>query len=292
MNDDKRIAVIGLGLMGTAITERLLEHGYSVSIWSRSTDEGEPLTKLGAVWSENPLAECDRVILSLYSSDVVADVIKVMSDDLTKQQIIVDTTTGLPDDAIALAGHLAQFGVKYLDAPISGSSEQTRRGEATVMVGGDRSDYDGCADLWPILGSKVFHVGTIGNASKMKLISNLVLGLNRASLAEGLSYAQAIGIQPDAALEVLKGSAAYSKAMDVKGRKMIDQEFSAQARLSQHAKDVRLILQTARQVGLRLPLSQCHITLLEQVEAAGFGDLDNSAIIKAYQAMAEAQDKT
>lgn len=114
----------------------------------------------------------------------------------------------------------------------------------------------------------------------MKLVSNLVLGLNRAALAEALVFAQGIGIKPAAALDVLRGSMAYSRVMDVKGQKMLNEDFAVQARLSQHLKDVRLILDN----GVQLPLSEVHCRLLEQAEAMGWGELDNSAIIKVIQA--------
>jgi 3-hydroxyisobutyrate dehydrogenase-like beta-hydroxyacid dehydrogenase len=113
----------------------------------------------------------------------------------------------------------------------------------------------------------------------MKLVSNLVLGLNRAALAEALVYALGIGVDPASALEVLRGSMAYSRVMDVKGQKMLDEDFTVQARLSQHLKDVRLILAS----GVTLPLSETHCQLLEQAEAMGLGEVDNSAIIKAIQ---------
>lgn len=283
MSVDKQVGVIGLGLMGTVIAERLLEQGYAVSVWNRSLEKAERLIALGAVWSDNPLTENRRVIVSLYSSDVVAEVIERLSAGLQAGQFIIDTTTGEPADAVTLSQRLANRGVNYLDAPISGSSEQTRRGEATVMVGGDRPHFDACADLWPVLGGRVFHVGSCGSAAKMKLVTNLVLGINRAALAEGLSYADAIGIRSATALEVLQGSAAYSKTMDTKGRKMIDRDFAVQAKLSQHLKDVRLILDSAGKAGLPLPLSQTHARLLEQAESAGLGELDNSAIIDLYR---------
>ena len=283
MSVDKNVGVIGLGLMGTAITERLLEHGYAVSVWNRTPEKAQSLLARGAVWSDNPLTNCRRVIVSLYTSEIAADVLNRMLPGLRDGQMIIDTTTGEPADAVAMADHLALRGVKYLDAPISGSSEQTRRGEATVMVGGESSDFDASADLWPILGGKVFHVGPCGSAAKVKLVTNLVLGLNRAALAEGLVFAETIGIRPAAALEVLQGSAAYSKAMDIKGRKMIEQDFQVQARLSQHYKDVRLMLDAATTAGLELPLTQAHAKLLARAEAAGLGQLDNCAIINVYR---------
>ena len=277
------IGVIGLGLMGTAITERLLAHGYPVSVWNRSRDKAKPLIERGAVWSTNPILDCERVIISLYSSDVVADVIEQLKTGLRTSQILIDTTTGKPDDCIAMGKRLAAAGVHYLDAPISGSSEQTRRGEAMVMAGGDRLTFDACADIWPVLGTTVYYTGESGTASRMKLVSNLVLGLNRVALAEGLSYAQAIGVDPDLALEVLRDSAAYSRVMDIKGKKMLTSDYSVQAKLSQHLKDVRIILSSATDVGLELPMSQAHRALLVRAESEGCGELDNSSIIRVYR---------
>lgn len=285
--EKKRIGIIGLGLMGTAITERLLEHGFHCFVWNRTRPKAEPLLALGARWSDNPLADCDRVIISLYTSDIVESVLKELLNDLRATQLIekvsgtilIDTTTGVPEQSAAMCAHLATLGVQYLDAPVSGSSEQTRRGEATVMVGGDRNAFEACNDLWPVLGANIYHLGASGSAAKMKLVSNLALGLNRAALAEALVFARGIGVDPASALEVLRGSMAYSRVMDVKGQKMLTENFTVQARLSQHLKDVRLILAS----GVTLPLSETHCQLLEQAEAMGLGDEDNSAIIKAIQ---------
>ncbi|HVJ85378.1 MAG TPA: NAD(P)-dependent oxidoreductase [Caulifigura sp.] len=277
------VGVVGLGLMGAAITERLLEHGYPVQIWNRTAGKARPLVERGAIWSDHPAATCDRVIISLYSSDVVAEVLHSMAADLRPGQVLVDTTTGMPEQTISMGIRLLERGVRYLDAPISGSSEQTRRGEAVVMVGGEQAAFDDCGDLWPVLGKKAFHTGPCGSAAKMKLVTNLVLGLNRAVLAEGLAFAGMIGVTESSALEVLRESPAYSRAIDVKGRKMIERDYSVQARLAQHLKDVNLMLESARSVGRALPLSQAHRELLEQAVATGLGELDNSAIVEVLR---------
>ena len=281
--DQQGIGVIGLGLMGTALTERLLEHGYRVVVWNRSRDKAAPLLAQGAEWSDNPLTSCVRVIISLYTTEVVEEVLGQMDSGLHADQILLDTTTGDPVRTAALGARLVARGVHYLDAPISGSSAQTRRGEATVLVGGDRATFEACADLWRVMGAKTIHVGSCSSAAKMKLITNLVLGLNRAALAEGLAFAEAIGVAPAAALEVMAGSMAYSRAMDAKGRKMIERDFTVQARLSQHLKDVRMMLQAAGEAGMPLPLADTYRRLLEQAEAAGLGELDNSAIIEVLR---------
>lgn len=264
--------------MGTALTERFLEQGFDTVVWNRTRDKADPLLARGARWADNPIAVCRRTIVSLYTSEVVSEVLQRMSDGLVPGRILVDTTTGSPQETAALGRRMTARGVQYLDAPISGSSAQTRRGESTVIVGGDLATFQACSDLWPVLGGRVFHVGSCGSAARMKLISNLVLGLNRAVLAEGLAFAEAIGVPPAAALEVLRGSNAYSRAMDVKGRKLVERDYTVEARLSQHLKDVRLMLEAAGTAGLALPLTETHRALLERAEAAGLGELDNSAI--------------
>jgi 3-hydroxyisobutyrate dehydrogenase-like beta-hydroxyacid dehydrogenase len=277
------VGVIGLGLMGTAITQRLLEHGLRPLVWNRTRERALPLLESGAAWSDCPLADCQRVIVSLFSSDVVSDVLTPWLDRITADTIIIDTTTGSPADSRRLAKQVAARGGRYLDAPISGSSEQTSRGEATVMAGGDREAFDACGDLWPQLARRWFYVGPSGSAAEMKLVSNLVLGLNRAAVAEGLLLAEACGLDLGTTLQILRESPACSRQMESKGPKMVAGDFTPQARLSQHLKDVRLMLDEACRRAVQLPLTERHRGLLEQAEQLGYGDQDNSAVFQALR---------
>lgn len=282
--EQRRIGIIGLGLMGTALTERLLEAGYEVVVFNRTRERATRLLAQGARWSDNPLTECDRVLISLFNSDTVEEVLNQLGSVLRPGQVLIDTTTGSPEQTELLGQALAARGVIYLDAPISGSSEQTRRGDVTIIVGGEPASFEACRDLFEHCGRTTIYAGRCGSGSRMKLVTNLVLGLNRAALAEGLVFAEALGIDPSAALQVLSNSIAYSRTMDTKGQKMIEGDFRVQARLAQHAKDVRLILEAATRAGQALPLSETHLTLLNKAEQAGFGDADNSAVIQAYRA--------
>jgi 3-hydroxyisobutyrate dehydrogenase-like beta-hydroxyacid dehydrogenase len=277
------IGVVGTGLFGTAIAQRLLADGFQVTVYNRTREKANPLLERGAKWSDNPLKECQRVIFSLFTAEQVAEVIEQMHGGLEPGQIVLDTSTSDPQHTVALGSQLARQGVEYLEAPFSGSSEQTRNREATALVAGEQSAFDACDDLWECLAAKTFYVGSWGNAAKMKLVTNLVLGLNRAVLAEGLVFAEATGLSRDDALQVLLNSPAYSRTMDAKGPKMVQGEFTPQARLSQHIKDVRLMLEEAARGGASLPISAVHLKLLEQAEAAGLGELDNSAIIRVIE---------
>lgn len=280
-NASKRcIGVVGLGLLGTALAERLLGAGFDAVVWNRTREKAEPLVARGARWSDNPLAECDRAVICLYTTEIVEEVLRQMEAGLRRGQVLIDTTTGDPEQTAALGRRLAERGVAYLETPIAASSEQTRQGQAMAIVAGPQAAFDQCRDVFDAIAAKTFHVAeSWGGAAKVKLVNNLVLGLNRVALAEGLAFARAIGLDAGRTLDVLKEGNAYSVVMDTKGRKMVEGDFSLQAKLSQHAKDVRIILDEAARGGVRLPLSQLHLQLLEQAEQAGLGELDNSAII-------------
>jgi len=282
----KRAGIIGTGLLGSAIAEQLRAAGYSVTGYDIRPE------RIGGLRAAGVEAACcaaavalasSRVILSLPTSAIAASVLEEIAGKLAPGSIVIDTTTGEPDDAIAFERKLLERGVKYMDATVGGSSAQVRSREAIFMCGGERSAYDDCADLFAACCQKAFYVGPAGSGARMKLVLNLVLGLNRAALAEGLEFARACGIDAALALEILKAGPAYSRAMDTKGQRMLNEDFEPEARLSQHLKDVRLILASGKKFGARLPLSQVHEQLLERAEAAGFGAADNSAIIKSFQ---------
>ncbi len=284
-----KIGLVGLGLVGTAMAERLLAEQFDVVGFDIDSTKCEHLEQLGGkvVNSPTEVAEqADRVVLSLPNTEVVLEVIEGPGGILeakTLPRYIIDTTTGDPEETAALAKRLAKQGIYFLDAPFSGSSRQVRDKEIVFIVGGDKTAFEECKDIFDALGEKVFYVGESGNGSKTKLASNLVLGLNRLALAEGLVFASKLGLDPRAFLELLKVTPAYSSAMDIKGKKMLDGDFTAQARLRQHHKDVSIILKYAEKLGKKLPLSRVHLDVLKKAIEAGDGDLDNSAVIREIE---------
>ena len=281
------VGLIGLGLMGTALAARLRAAGWNVLGFDLQPAGGEYLRELGgevAADAGDVLSACDLVLISVTDHHAVQSLFDMHSATLRPGQTIVDTTTGSPESAVRMAGQLAGRDVVYLDATISGSSAQLRAGDVLWMVGGDRKAFDHCAEIWRCLARETVYTGPTGSGSKMKLVTNLVLGLNRAALAEGLVLGQSLGLDAVQTLAVLRASAAYSRTMDSKGEKMIHADFAPVARLSQHLKDVRLMLAEAAAAGATLPFSQTHVTLLEAAEAQGLGSLDNSAIYKVIAA--------
>ena len=193
------------------------------------------------------------------------------------------STLQRPAGSISISETLRARGVSYVEATVAGSSAQMRSGDACLFIGGEDQAVQRIQDLLGAIASKRFHLGPVGSASRFKLVHNLVLGLNRAVLAEGLSFAKALGFEPAHALEILQETPAGSMVMESKGKKMVSGDHEPQARLSQHLKDVRLIVAAAQRKGLQIPLSRAHQRLLERAESLGFGDADNSAVIEAYR---------
>ncbi len=259
--------IIGMGLMGSALM-RMTEAARGWDI-----DAGRCVN---AATANEVFEHSDVVFLCLPNSKIAREVLNAAS--LKPGLILIDTTTGDPTEMAALGAELAAKGVHYLDATISGSSAQLLQRDVLLMVGGDSAVFERCRKLFAKFARDAVHVGPCGNGAKMKLVTNLVLGLNRAALAEGLAFAQQLALEWPQTLDVMRRSMAYSRIMDTKGEKMITQDFTPQAKLSQHLKDVRLMLATS---SIPLPLSETHRQLLEKAEALGFGDADNSAVIKA-----------
>jgi 3-hydroxyisobutyrate dehydrogenase-like beta-hydroxyacid dehydrogenase len=282
----KNIGLIGLGLVGTAIAESLLAQEFDVIGFDTDAERCQQLQKSSGVPVSSPAevaARVERVILSLPDTNVVLDVVEGPRGILeaeSRPTHIIDTTTGDPEETVSLAQRLAQRGITFLDSTVSGSSRQVRDREAVFMVGGEKEAYEACRDIFDALAEKVFYVGPSGCGSKAKLAGNLILGLNRLALAEGLVFAEKLGLDLEAFLELLKTTPAYSAIMDTKGEKMLRGDFTPQARVRQHRKDVALILKYAEKAGQELPLSKVHLDVLERSIAAGDADLDNSAIIK------------
>lgn len=275
------IGIIGLGLLGAAIAERLNKAGHQLYGFDPRRPEGRPVE----ICPDASLvfAKCSRVVLSLPTSCDSAAVVDEVESALRPGQVILDTTTGAPEEMVGLAERLQARDVHYLEANVAGSSVLLRDGEAALFIGGEETIATELMPLLADLTNGAHYLGPVGTASRFKLVHNLILGLNRAVLAEGLQFAEALGFEGSKALSVLRQTAAASVAMKTKGERMTERRYDPpQARLKQHLKDVRLMLDEAERSGAKTPLTALHRELLEHTEELGFGEADNSAIIEAF----------
>jgi 3-hydroxyisobutyrate dehydrogenase-like beta-hydroxyacid dehydrogenase len=281
--------IIGTGLLGQALVSRLLAAGQHVVGFDIDPERCKQLAEKGVrvASTVTDLASESVILLCLPDSATVASVLSLITPSMSAGSFIIDTTTGDPGESRRAARQLAEQGIEYIDATVAGSSIQVEAGEGVFMVGGNPAAIDRCQHLLDALSPHSFLLGPSGAGATMKLIVNLALGLNRAVLAEALALAEHASVDPLLALEVLRNSPAFSAQMDSKGEKMIARDYHTQARLSQHLKDVELILQLGEKSSCPLPLSRQHRILLQQAIDLGLADQDNSAIIEAWREVDE-----
>jgi 3-hydroxyisobutyrate dehydrogenase-like beta-hydroxyacid dehydrogenase len=276
------VGIVGIGLMGEVLARRLRDAGFEVIGYDIDANKNARLDALGAHAAQSiaQLAErCPTVVLSVFDTGQVEQVVeRELAPVIAENAVVLCTSTCDPDRIAALAQRLTR--IRFLETPVSGTSEQVRRGEGVGLIGGDARTVAEAEPLIRALFPKYFHIGKVGDGGRAKLAVNLVLGLNRLALAEGLVFAERLGLDPAAFLEVAKGSAAYSQVMETKGRKMVAREFAPEGRIRQTLKDVHLMLDQAKAAGQPLPLLQVHARVLEACLRSGEGELDNSAVVE------------
>ena len=285
-----RIGFVGLGLMGSRMIVNLISDGFAVIGYDVDPDRVSAFVEAGGKPVDDPAsmaAQADVIMLSLPNSNVVDTVVAQslkLFEVSCKGLILIDTTTADPVMSEQLAIRLRKKGIEMLDATISGTPKMCAERDITLMVGGDEESFKKCESIFSALAKTTYHLGKNGSGALMKLIVNLVLGLNRMVLAEGLVLGEKAGIDPHRLLEVLKQSAAYSKAMDMKGAKMITGDFlPAEGKLAFHLKDVHLMLDLGRRLNFPLLLSSLHAQALTSLVARGKAEWDNAAIISFYR---------
>ncbi|MGA7386955.1 MAG: NAD(P)-dependent oxidoreductase [Pseudolabrys sp.] len=280
------VAIIGLGLMGEVYAQRLIDRKIPVTGFDIDPARRTRLAEIGGnpTSSIAELANSARcIIVAVFNTEQVEDVLEnhmLPALGNGSNKIVLCMSTCDPDRVAALADRLIPCGIRYLDVPVSGTSDQVRRGAGVALIGGDLAIAEEMKDVLDALFVRRFHVGKIGDGGRAKLAVNLILGLNRLALAEGLVFAERIGLDPATFLDVARGSASYSRVMETKGPKMVHGDFSPEGRVKQTLKDVRLMLDQAASVGQKLSMLEVHADMLEACVRAGESDLDNSAVIR------------
>lgn len=280
------VAIVGLGLMGEVYARRLVDANIPVTGFDIDAACRTRLAEIGGRPAQS-IAELARparcIIVAVFSTDQVEDVIEnhlvpALGDGSGK--IVLCMSTCDPDRVAALARRVIPRGIRYLDVPVSGTSDQVRRGDGVALIGGDVAIAHEVKDVLDALFARRFHIGNVGDGGRAKLAVNLILGLNRLALAEGLVFAERLGLDPTVFLDVARGSASYSQVMETKGPKLVQGNFLPEGRVRQTLKDARLMLDQAAAAGQTLSMLEVHANVLEACVRAGEADLDNSAVIR------------
>ena len=287
MQPNAPIGIIGLGLMGTALSERLIEADVPWIGFDIEASRCEKLKAAGGMvaTSVHELASRSRtIVVAVYGGEQV----EALFDGLESgagpaRPIVICTTTCTPDEIIRLAERARRADIALVEAPISGTSAEVRHGTATALVAGEAGAISSVSTLLDTLCPRRLRVGAIGDASRTKLAINLILQNNRAALAEGIAFAEALGLNGRSFLAAARYSAAYSRVMETKGEKMLARDFRPQSHISQTLKDAELILEEAARHGLVLPITTAQAGLLRAAIALEGPDGDSAAVIEAIR---------
>jgi putative dehydrogenase len=284
---DGSVGVIGLGLMGAALSARLIDArlvplGFDIDAQrcrAFSAAGGELAVSAAALASR-----CRTIIVAVYSAAQVEELLTELEPgEHPAQAVMICTTTCTPDEIMAIAKRTSAAGLRLVEAPVSGTSAEVRAGSAMALIAGQHEAIEAAATILDIISPQRVNAGAIGDASRTKLAINLILQNNRAALAEGLVFAESLGLDPRLFLSTARQSAAYSKVMDSKGEKMLTRDFTPQSHIAQTLKDAELILGEAKRRDLRLPVTSTQVNLLRAAIALRGGECDSSAIIEAIR---------
>jgi 3-hydroxyisobutyrate dehydrogenase-like beta-hydroxyacid dehydrogenase len=275
------VGLVGFGLMGEVYAGRLVAAGFSVAAYDVDAAKAERMAQIGvrAATLADIADTCDPIVLAVFSTDQVEDVVERALLPGAAGKIVICTSTCDPDRIAALGARIGDR-LRFLEVPVSGTSAQVRAGGGLGLIGGDARTADGAAPVLDALFPRRCHIGGIGDGGRAKLAINLILGLHRLALAEGLIFAERLGLDPAAFLKFARASAAESQVMGTKGPKMVSGDFAPEGRVRQTLKDVHLMLDQAKRLGQQLPLLAINAGVLQACVDHGEADLDNSIVIE------------
>ena len=289
----QRIGLIGLGLMGRQLAQRLLLAGFPLRVWNRSRPKAEEILAAGALCGDSPatLARQSDVVITIVTDSAASEAVICGSDGVLEGAhpglVLIDMGSIAPEMSRAIAARAQARGVVMLDAPVTGNPKVAEAGKLGIMVGGPRETFAACGPIFAALGVKIIHVGDRnGLGTTMKLINNLVMGVAIEAVAEALVLASKAGIDPQKVIEITSVGGARTGAMETRGGRMIQHDFSPHFSANNMYKDLFQALKLADEVGAFLPAAGVSLEMLRAVKNQGKGDLDSASVVTVIEAMA------
>ena len=281
----QRIGFIGLGNMGKPLATRLIEAGFPVTVWNRTSAKSEELAKRGAKVARSPreLATLSDVIITVILDDAALEAITVgeagLLAGLARGSILIEMSTLNPEPSSRLARALEERGATMLRAPLWGTPPQVEAGKLIIMISGERKAYEECREIFSTLGHKIFHVGEAEEARYLKLIHNTMLGISSQMLAETLAFGEKAGLKWEVMCEMLNNSLLASPVMTLKLGQLTKRDYKAISPVSMLAKDLDITLSVAKGMGVPMPATALTHQFLGTLKATGRGELDYAALL-------------
>jgi 3-hydroxyisobutyrate dehydrogenase-like beta-hydroxyacid dehydrogenase len=283
------IGIIGTGLMGSAIAHRLIERGFKVFLYNRTKGRSEALVKKGAIRMVYPSElgrKCNFVLISVTDGQAVKEMLfgdNGLVKSNNRRLIVVDTSTVLPEDSIYCASLMKKKGYAIIQAPIMGGSDATMKGDVITIVSGNKKIIEKSRRILTSYSKKLFNLGNKdGAANFIKLGLNLNIALIAISLAESIVFVKKSKIDPAIFLEILNSTYFKTGLSEIKGPKMIKNNFEPKFFLKNMLKDIQLLNESARHNGTSLSFASLAEQYFRIASNRGYSELDYTAILKLF----------
>ncbi len=288
----ERIGFIGLGIMGRGMAANLLLAGFGVTVWNRTAERMAPLVEMGATAGQHPAdvaAQSDIIIICVSDTPDVQAV--VLGEDGVAQgaqpgALLVDCSTISPQATKEMAAQLAEQGIHWLDAPVSGGSEGAANGTLSIMVGGEAAQFERALPVFQAMGRTITHVGPTGAGQTVKLVNQILVVVTMLGVGEALLFAEAGGLDLEKTLTAVSGGAAGSWSLSNRGPQMINRDWRPGFTIDLQQKDLRLVLEAADQFGAPALGTSLVFQLYRTLQQQGLGSEGNHAIVKALENLA------
>ncbi|MFQ6066332.1 MAG: NAD(P)-dependent oxidoreductase [bacterium] len=286
----KRIGFIGPGLMGKGMAKNLIRAGFPLVVYFHQNRKPvEDLVSMGAEETDDltTLARKSQVIMTVVpGSAEVEEVVlgeKGLIESMKPGKILIDSSTSYPVSTRKIGTELDQRGIHMLDAPLIGSPKDADQGGLNIVVGGDKTIYEQCHDLFEVLGGKIFYVGQLGSGHTIKLINNFLWSSNLAAICQVLTLAAKQGIDIKSVWDVISVSSGNSFIFQTKGRQIINRTFELTFKLATARKDLFYIEKLSRDAEVPLPMADITLQMLDMAKGLGYGDKDISCLVRAWE---------
>ena len=280
------VAFIGLGIMGAPMAGHLVNAGFDVVGYNRTRPKIDELVAAGgrgATSIADAVRDADVVAVMVPDSPDVREVLAGdggVFESAKPGTLVIDFSSIRPDVTVELAGQARDRGFRLLDAPVSGGEAGAKAATLSIMVGGERADFDAAAGVLNAVGKTIVHVGPAGAGQTVKAANQLIVAGNIELLAEAVAFVEAYGVDTQAALKVLGGGLAGSAVLNQKGANMLGRSFEPGFRIALHHKDLGIVTSAAREAGVVIPLGAVVAQLMAAALANGDGGLDHSALLR------------
>jgi 3-hydroxyisobutyrate dehydrogenase len=282
-----RVAILGLGIMGTGMANRLLSANFPLTVYNRNREKSVPFADAGAFVAESPREAASRseIILSMVGDDAASRGVWLGENGALAgarpNAVLIESSTLSGDWIQELAAKAAEWGCRFLDAPVTGTKPHAASGELVFLVGGSAEALDAARPVFSVLGRDAVHLGPVGSGSLMKLINNFVCGVQAASFAEAVAMIDAGGLDRAKAVAILTGGAPGSGIVKRMADRIAARDFTPNFALRWMAKDIGYAIDDASKNGISLQTAAAALSVFKQAIAEGHGDEDFSAVSKS-----------